>query len=171
MGFVEGLGILLAFGSILFLAVVFTKLVASKTKRSMGGKYISVVETLSIGMDKQIHLVKAGESFVLIASAGKTVTYLTTLELDTYDEENATGSTNNMFDFKSLFDKYIQAYKDKKTGKRVDKVGAVSSKEADDITNTVEGDVFKKNLQKLKTITRITRKQGKLDGDDFTNDE
>ncbi|MCX8130312.1 MAG: flagellar biosynthetic protein FliO [Clostridia bacterium] len=174
--FFQVVGVLLAFGSILFLAVIFTRLLAGKTKRAMKGQYINIVETVSLGLDKQIHLLKVDNQFVLIATAGKTVEFLTTVTLDNYEEDETQTNTSNVFDFKALFDKYIQAYKEKKTektqtGRSENRNSKKQSESDEDIASPIEGETFKSNLDRLRSMTNLMYKQGKIDGDDGTNEK
>ncbi len=72
---------LLGFGAILFLTYVTTRYLAGKSGKAMKGKHLSIVETISLGADKRIHLVKAGEKHILISSTSKSIEYLTELEI------------------------------------------------------------------------------------------
>ena len=156
---------ILAFGAIAFLAYVASKYLGGKSKKVMSGKYISIIETVSLGLDKHIHLVKVEDQFVLIASTSKTIDFLTTLELKGFNENNSlTGNENGIFDFKSLLDKYVNAFKEKRSGKGSDKKNVYSS---GDFTDSVKGsNVFKSNLGKLKDITGELYKKGKENGVD-----
>lgn len=141
-------GILLAFGSVLFLAVITTKYLGRKSKKSAQGQYISIVETISLGMDKQIHLMKVGEEFVLVATAGKSINYLTTIKLDASEVEDKASKSEGAFEFKGFLEKYIQGFK-KKTEKK---------KQEPEISNMDTGrfsggDVFKSNLSRLRSLS------------------
>jgi hypothetical protein len=69
----------------------------------------------------------------------------------------------NLFDFKSLLEKYVQSFK-----------GAVK-KENKEITGTLQSleqnEVFKGNLKKLKTINLRVSDQQNNDGDETTNEK
>jgi flagellar protein FliO/FliZ len=153
---------LLGFGSILFLTYVTTKYIAGKSNRAMKGKFVNIIETVSLGMDKRIHLVKAGEQYLLISSTSKSIELLSTVTLE--GEETKSGEEpviQNLFDFKSLFEKYMNSYKSKKINK--------SEQNSSDISiNRVEGENFRTNLERLKVITQKTA--GK-DGDDTTDEK
>ncbi|MCX7747008.1 MAG: flagellar biosynthetic protein FliO [Clostridia bacterium] len=163
INFIRVLSALVVFGSILFLVVVTTRYVGTKANKAMKGKFINIVETVSLGLDKHIYLVKVGEQFVLIASAGKNIEYLTTVKIDEYSTEELIQS-NTAFDFKSFFDKYIQVYKNKKNEKKK----SVDSQE--EIGAALEGEVFKRNLDKLKRINKGFSTKAKEDGDENTNE-
>lgn len=156
---------LLGFGAILFLTYVTTRYLAGKTNKAMKGRYLKIVETISLGADKRIHLVKAGEKHILVASTSKSIEYLTDLEIyegEASDDSAAQGA-QNVFDFKSLFEKYMNMYKGKKN---------ISFRpDTDSQANNGEGEKFKFNLQKLKHITQKINTQIEKDGDDVTDEE
>lgn len=87
---------LLIFGSILFLAYITTKLVASKVNNTMKGKYISVVETINLGTDKKLYLVKVSNTFILLSSSGKKLEFLTVVPIEDYEE-----ATENQWSLKA----------------------------------------------------------------------
>lgn len=178
MAYLQVFGVMLAFGSILFLAVISTRLLAGKTKRAMKGQYINIIETVSLGLDKQIHLLKVDNQFVLISTAGKRVEFLTNIDMNNYGEQETASNNLGAFDFKSLFEKHIQAYKDKKSGKSADstikgddgKIGENAGNREFAFTAN-GGEKFKSNLGRIKTITSVMYKQGELDGDEGTNEK
>jgi len=115
---IEGLLFILAFGLILFLAYITTKLVAGKATSAMKGRYIEIVETVNLGMDKKIHLVKVDKQFILIATSGKNIEFLTNITLENYEEHEKNEKKNNFFNFKSILDKYMQFNKNNFTGEK-----------------------------------------------------
>ncbi|HHV98993.1 MAG TPA: flagellar biosynthetic protein FliO [Clostridiaceae bacterium] len=115
---IEGLLFILAFGAILFLAYITTRLVAGKATRAMKGQYIEIVETVNLGMDKKIHLVKVDKQFILIATSGKNIEFLTNVTLENYEDPEKHEKKNNTFDFKAFLDKYIQFNKNNYTGEK-----------------------------------------------------
>lgn len=157
--------VLLALGSILFLAYVTTKYIGGKSKKASRGNYIQVIETVSLGLDKQLMLVKAGEQFVLLSSSGKNIQFLSNIKLDEYETEVSSVNDNMVFDFKGLFDKYLQGFKDKKNNKFVEKDFGGNPNES------TEGDTIKSNLNRLRNITGLMSKKGTKDGDENTNEK
>jgi len=156
---------ILGFGGILFLTYVTTRYLAGKSNKAMKGKHLSIVETISLGTDKRIHLVKAGEKHILIASTSKSIEFLTDLSIGEEEASNdpAAQGTQNVFDFKALFEKYMNVYKNKKS---------ISFRPETDISaNNAEGEKFKFNLEKLKHITQKINTQIENDGDDVTNEK
>lgn len=153
------------FGTILFITYVTTRYLAAKTSKAMKGRHLSIIETVSLGADKRIHLVKASGKYILIASTSKSIEYITDLAIK--EEEITNGFTNNVnqnvFDFKSLFEKYVNLYRNKKNNSYRSEGNIHGTKK--------EGDRFSFNLERLKNITQNINTQTEKDGDDATNEE
>lgn len=156
---------LVGFCSLLFLTYVTTRYIGLKQNKAMNGKNISVLETVTLGADKRLHLVKAGNSYILIASTAKTVEFLTTVSVDeSMRPETSAEERDAVFDFKSLFEKYTGAYRTKK-----DK--ASDDEKYDPPQDLAEGNNFKYNLNKLSQMVRKNHNRVKENGDDVTNEE
>lgn len=153
---------LLVFGSLLFLAVIVTRVIGTKAQKAMKGRHIAIIETVSLGVDKKIHLVKAGEQHILIASSGKTMEFLTTVTLNS-EETGEDSADAPAQDFRMLFDKYVQGFKTLKNGRN-------STKDTMESYREEEG-TFKSNLNKLKKITEKAEKIIRVDGDGITNEK
>lgn len=147
----------IVFGSILFLAYVTTKFIGNKSGIAAKGKHINIVETVSLGLDLKLHLVKIGDEFVVISASGKNVQMLTKVNMSEYFEEEVT-NPQNPFDFKEIFEKYIQNFKGKQNGK-----GEQSSDEGKSIDNDNR---FKSNLVRIRNITSNFGKQYNTGGDE-----
>ncbi|MCX7708915.1 MAG: flagellar biosynthetic protein FliO [Clostridia bacterium] len=156
------IGILIVFAAMLFLAYVTTRYIGGKASKALKGKFITIIDTVSIGIDKHLHLVKVGEEYLLIASAGKSVEFLAQVGMNDVNMEEIT-ENNSVFDFKNLFDKYLQALK--VSGKKE------SKEEKSNLDSTMEGELFKSNLKKLKTLNLRTNDQENNDGDESTNEK
>ena len=159
--------LLVGFCLLLFLTYVTTRYIGGKQNKAMRGKNISIVETVSLGMDKRIHLIKAGDQHILIASTAKTVEFLTTVSLDeeTAGQETDVYETGNPFDFRVFFEKYADMYKAKK-----DKTNETAAQ------NTATRDIpenrdFRSNLGRLRSIVQKSSVHVKENGDDFTNEK
>ena len=158
-------GVLLALGSILFLAYVTTRYIGGKSKKASKGNYIQVIETISLGMDKQLLLVKVGEQFVLLSSSGKSIQYMTNITMSEYQSTENFDSTTGVFDFKGLFDRYVQGFKEKRGKNFVEK-------DLDENQfGPKEGETIKFNLNRLKNLTGKMNVKGKKDGDENTNEK
>ena len=158
--------LLIGFCSLLFLTYVTTRYIGSKQNKAMKSKNISVVETVALGLDKRLHLVKAGKQYIMIATTSKTVEFLTavTLEESSPEEQIVTQENVGLFDFKSLFEKYMGSY-------RVKKGKENKSSEYEAQQDISENHDFKSNLGKLRTIVQKKEFQARENGDDFTNEE
>lgn len=159
---------LLIFGSILFLAAITARYFGAKASKTLQGKHLNVIETLNLGVDKKLYLVKAGNTYILLASAGKRIEMLTTLDMDGSVEDTEVQSVSP-FDFKSFFDKYVQVFKNRKKGS--DDPSGNNSSEADYQTDSNGDDVFRRNLDRLKRMTSAAGRSDRKDGDDYTNEE
>ena len=157
---------LIGFCSLLFLTYITTKYIGGKQNKAMRGKNISIIETVSIGMDKRIHLIKAGNQHVLIASTSKTIEFLSIVNLDDIDSEQISQQQeiSNLFDFKSLFEKYVNINKIKKEN-------SGGTQENETPQDKLESHNFKSNLSRLKTIVQKNEYQDKKNGDDDTNEK
>lgn len=78
--FVSLLTILIALGSICFLAFIMTKFIGKRSAGMMKSKYMQVIDSLSMGFDKTIFLVKIGEQYVLMSSSVKGFEFICNLE-------------------------------------------------------------------------------------------
>jgi flagellar protein FliO/FliZ len=157
---------LIGFCSLLFLTYVTTRYIGSKQNKAMKSKNISVVETVALGMDKRLHLVKAGNQYFMIATTSKAVEFLTavTLEEESPEEQDITQENVGLFDFKSLFEKYMGS-------SRVKKGKENRSSEDETQQDINENHDFKSNLGKLRTIVQKKEFQARENGDDFTNEK
>lgn len=156
---------LIGFCSLLFLTYVTTRYIGGKQNKAMRGKYVQIIETVSLGADKRIHLIKAGKTFALIATTSKTIEFMTTLDMeeDDYLTENEASEGESLFDFKNIFDKYISAYKKQKKPEK---------SQSENVTEEMpEKNQFKSNLNKLKLIVQKDRYQAKEDGVEGTDEK
>lgn len=156
---------LVGFCALLFLTYVTTRYIGKKQNKAMRSKNISVLETVMLSADKRLHLVKAGSSFVLIATTQKTVEFLTSVNLDEdMEQESVSEYKDNLFDFKSLFDKYTGLYKAKKEK-------GSNTTDFEPPQDMAEKNSFKSNLSRLRTIVHKDQYQVKENGDDVTNEK
>jgi flagellar protein FliO/FliZ len=137
--FFEILIVLLSFGSILFLAYVTSRYIARKSNMGAQGKHLKIIESVSLGIDKRLCLLKAGENYVLIAVSGKKVDFLCNIDLKTDEVENEKpGEQYKTFDFKKLLEKYLSK----------------SDSSAKSIEQEPEESLLRNNLNRLRGITR-----------------
>lgn len=161
--------LLIIFASVLFLAYVSTKYIGQKASMAMRGKFVRIVETLNLGVDKRIYLIKAGNKFFLMASSGKNLQFLTEVEIE--DTDNAADNTDENAgesnvqgayrippmknEFKNVLDKYIHL--NKKAVPDIKNKRQKNEEYKDDSNKA--GDGIKENLNKLKNMTKKVKQE------------
>ncbi len=157
--------LLVGFCALLFLTYVTTKYIGQKQIRTMRSKNISILETVALGTDKRLHLVKAGNSYLLIATTSKSIEFLANVDIEETDAEEAAQADKEMrFDFRAILDRYSGMYRAKKEKRAVEK--------GEDSAENMEEPKFKNNLDKLRTIVyKSQNTKVKEDGVDVTNDK
>lgn len=80
--FISLLTILIAVGSVMFLAYIMTKFVGKKSSGMMKSKYMKIIDTLSFGFDKTIYLVQVGEQFVLMHISVKGMEFICNIDAE-----------------------------------------------------------------------------------------
>lgn len=155
----EYLGFFIVFGSIVFLAYVTTKYIGNKAGKTLKGKYITIIETVSIGMDKQLHLVKVADQYLLIASSGKSIEFLTQVKLEGYQPEPS-AETVGPVNFGAVLEKYVQNFKGD-CRKATDLESQLGEQSSPGYSNA-----FSNNLNRLKNLTSRVDKGTGQDGDE-----
>lgn len=134
------------FAAILFLAYVSSKLIGSKMSSGMKGKHIKVVDSITLGFDRQIYLIKAGEQLLLIASSNKTIQFLTLIDknmITITEEDLKLTEKEQKVTINNLFKNYLDIFK-----------GSAKHKGNTDneLISDTETNRFKKNLNNLKDV-------------------
>jgi flagellar biogenesis protein FliO len=80
-GFLEIVFLLVVFCCVLFLAYIITRQVAKRASGRMKSRYMEVVDTLAVGAEAQLFIVKAGDEFFLISKSQKHLSMLTKLDI------------------------------------------------------------------------------------------
>lgn len=166
-GFLNTIAILFVFSAILFLAYVVSKYVGSKASKMMQGQNIRVVETISMGMDKQLHLVKVGDQFILLATSGKNITMLTEVKPDDIGEVSIEKVESLGLDgFKQYFEKYSDLLNQKLKGvvKNHNAVAHNHTAEKPKKAST------RSNLERLKEMNHQLKINSKHGGDENSYD-
>ncbi len=150
------------FAAILFLAYVSTKFLGSRLSRGMRGNYIKVVDSVSLGFDRQIYLIRVGGQLLLVSSSNKSIQFLTLLDntlvglseedLKVIEQEPETGTA-------STFKNYLDVFKNP-PGKTN---GPISQHNTDLNSNR-----FKQNLDKLRGI--FSKINSEKNGDEKPNE-
>jgi flagellar protein FliO/FliZ len=105
---------IIVFMCVIFIAYISTKFIGKKTLKTMKSKNMQIVDSISIGMDKILYLIKAGNKCFVISVCGKSVTFLTNVDLEGIEinnnEEETSNSTNK---FLKYLDESISKIKNK----------------------------------------------------------
>jgi Flagellar biogenesis protein len=159
--FLDALGLIIIFGSVIFLAYVTTRFVGKSTAKKMKGKNLEVVETLRLSVDKQLYIVRAGDKHIVLSSAGKSIQYLCDINMDeNFVPEEAETTETGISEFKGLLDKYLSTIKPQQSTfpKKYIKTSNPNNRKANQ-TN------FAGNIQKLHNLN------GKIDSGDLGHDK
>lgn len=114
--FISLLTILIAVGSVMFLAYVMTKFVGKKSSGMMKSKYMKIIDTLSFGFDKTIYLVQVGEQFVLMYASVKGMEFICNIESELIKPNILNTPDTNQKSFTKYFDFFkTESVKDGKT--------------------------------------------------------
>ena len=105
--FVSLLTVLIALGSVCFLAFITTKFVGKKTGGMLKSKHMKVIDSLSMGFDKTLYLVHVGEQYVLMNSSVKGFDFICNIDPSMINASN----TNFETDKKNSFGKYFDFFK------------------------------------------------------------
>lgn len=152
----SGIGGLLIFFKLLivviviFFAYITARLVGSKYMKTLKGKNISVVESMSIGFDKMLYIVKVGEQYFLLSSSGKNINFLSEINPSNINnigsEQTRQVSNGNILNV-SNFAKYLDLFKDKLSKHQKTGENELDSSKDDNKTKHIE-----KNVEKIKAI-------------------
>ena len=116
--FISILTIILILGCVCFLAYVMTKFVGKRSMNIMKSRYMKVVDSLSMGFDRTIYLVRVGQQYVLMYSSTKGFEFICNIDSNMVNE-NITNDTNSN---ENSFSKYFDFFKpDKKEDNSVNK--------------------------------------------------
>jgi flagellar protein FliO/FliZ len=149
MNFFEVLAFIIIFGSILFLAYVASKFVASKSNNLMKSRHIQVIESVSLGIDKRLMLVKVGEQYYLLSSTSKQIELIDKVEINP-ETVNISADLRNYeksINFAAILGKYANSVKNlnfKRIREGIEKSPVYNA----------GGQRFKQNLEKLRSITQ-----------------
>lgn len=152
---------LILFGSILFLAYVSTKFLGTKISAKMRGKHIKIVDSLALGFDKQIYLIKVGEQFFLASSSNKAINFLIGMDKDSIkiSDEDLELLDRQQGPNENMFKNYFEMFKNtSQKNKDVDEY---------EMPNP-DANRFRQNLNKLKGI--MLNINSKEDGDEKLNE-
>lgn len=116
------LATLLGIALILYLTYISTKFIGRRfSLKSVGGKKLKVIESVSIGQGKTLLIVRVGEKTFLVGAASESIHLIGELDSSEFKEpENNLPSENGM-DFKTAFKTVLENNFGKKKKKDNDK--------------------------------------------------
>ena len=155
--FGEYFSVVLAFIVVMLALLITTKYLAYKSKKMLKGNYMHIVETLSLGLNNRLHLIKVDNEFFIISATNKNVEFLARVNIKDYEEEEIKNPISEVIDFKLVLKKYITGLNfgnqpKKEAEVKIDSVLGYEAVVKDEMQNS---DVlFKKNLDKLKHLNK-----------------
>lgn len=153
MGFSDYLTIILAFAVVIAILLLTTKYLAYKTKTLQKGNYMHIVETLSLGVNNRLHLIKVDKEFFIISSSNKNIEFLARVNIEDYQEEEIKNPITEVVDFKSLLKKYLAGVNITKPAEN--ETAAVVKNKAETEQSGMEKQArVKQNLEILKIFTK-----------------
>ncbi|MGE4282162.1 MAG: flagellar biosynthetic protein FliO [Clostridia bacterium] len=143
---------LIIFVCLLFLVYVTTRFIGQKASVAMRSAHMKIIETLSLGFDKNIHLIQVGDKYFLIASAGKSIEFLSEVDIEHIKE--SIGEKSRQLDFYDIFLRYVR------------KMTATEKVLSDDKLSQ-----YKKNNNIIKNVSVLKKSFSKLVGNYKSEDE
>ncbi len=135
------LGILIVFCGILFLAWLTTKFIGKKVSGERRNKSMRIVETLSLGVDRNLLLVQVGEKFYLLASSRGRTDFMSEVNPGDISKDEVKAS-----DFQNIFSRYSGL--GEKPGNRTSGFPAEKNAEAETPTDIQSG------IRRMRHINR-----------------
>jgi flagellar protein FliO/FliZ len=145
-----------AFIIVFGLLIFSTRFLSYKSKKVLNGKYMQVVESLSLGVNNRLHLIKIDNEFYLISATNKNVEFLTKVNIGDYKEDEIKNPITEIMDFKSVLKKNINFNFSSKNETKSQDIFK-NSRSSDE--NQESELVFKNNLKKLKNLTNTINGQ------------
>lgn len=148
---------ILAFIVVMFILLFTTKFLNYKSKKLLKGNYMHVVESLSLGANVRIHLIKVDKEFYIISSSNKTVEFLAKVDINDYEEKEIKNPISEVIDFKSILMKHVNkvSFNTMKNSNTQSKSNKADEK-VDSVNNV---NTFKNNLDKLKHLNKSINNQ------------
>jgi len=151
---------LIVFACLLFLVYVTTKYIGQKASSSMKGKNMKVVESISLGIDKNVYLIRVGEKSFLIGSSGRNLQFLSEVELEIKSDDQ----TIEQPDTGKAFEKYLDKFLGKVKSVYISK--AHNEQQSAKSTNNIN---IRKNAMKMHHYAELLKTNSR-GGDEKTNE-
>ena len=119
---------------------------------------MTIVESLSLGTNNRLHLIKVENEFFIISVSNKTTELIGKVNIKDFAEQPLVNPITEVIDFKEVLKKYITVpgfIKKQPSPIETEAENKMSIKNDTDL----DGVVFKNNLEKLKNITNTINRQ------------
>lgn len=108
---------IIAFMCVLFLSIYVTKLVATSSYLKSSNKNIKILESIGVGYQNSVQLLKVGRKYVLIGNTKENITLLLDLKEDDIALIDIADQDTNKSSFRGYLDKYLLKKDDNKDSK------------------------------------------------------
>lgn len=155
MEILKYLSVLLAFIVVMAILLLTTKYLAYKSKKMMKGNYMKIIESLSLGVNNRLYLVKVDKEFFIISATNKNVEFLARVNISDFEEEDIKNPISEVIDFKSVLKKYINGFSfgnSAAASEARESEPAVGQRVQNSEINSNDS-VFKSNLERLKHLS------------------
>jgi flagellar protein FliO/FliZ len=139
--------VIFAFIVVMVLLLLTTKFLAYKSKQMQKGNYMQIVETLSLGTNNRIHLIKVENEFFIVSASNKNVEFLSKVGIKDFQEQEIKNPIAEVVDFKAVLKKYTGGMSFGSKAKNTEP--SIQSTESVQQNNVV----FKSNLEKLRNLS------------------
>ncbi len=155
----EFIVILKIFCLILLLAYLSTRFIASRAASIYRCNYLKVIETLGVGGDKKLLLVKAGEKFLLLSMTSRSLNFISEVDIPNYTEDNKEEKAPYIksIEFKKILEKLIK--RDDKLDDITREAVEIKKRGSEYISN------FGRNLAKIKNVYSFSGNGKTTEGD------
>ncbi len=159
--------IFLKYFSVIF-AIVFvfallfltTKLLNYKSKKMLKGNHMQIIESLSLGVNNRIHLIKVDDEFFLISASNKNVEFLARVNMSDFEEEEIKNPVSEVIDFKAILKKSLNGFSFKNQAKKQTGAETNNSSELKPKDPNINNNLaFKRNLEQLKNLNKTISDQ------------
>jgi len=165
--FFKYFSVILAFIVVLIILLFTTKYLAYKSKKMLKGNYMQIVESLSLGVNNRLHLIKVDNEFFIISASNKQVEFLARVNINDYEEEEIKNPISEVVDFKAVLKKYMNGFNFSNQAKKQTEIEVENAlgHKSQGIDGLQNADItFKKNLEKLKHLTKTINGKRSEDG-------
>lgn len=155
MEILKYLSVLLAFIVVMAILLLTTKYLAYKSKKMMKGNYMKIIESLSLGVNNRLHLVKVDKEYFILSATNKNVEFLARVNISDFEEEDIKNPISEVIDFKSVLKKYITGFSfgnSAAAGEAKQSEPVIDNRVQNSGLNSKDS-VFKSNLERLKHLS------------------